>query len=94
MAGTDWMSIAISAIGSYADSKEKSSQSKKDSKEARKTIGYQAELLDYYDQLNKDRNRKSLANFSKWASPTSRGDYYSPALSDKPTADGKNMGGG
>ena len=91
MAGTDWTSIAIAAIGSYASSKEDDKKSKKDHQEERKTLAYQAELANYYDQLNKERSRKSLANFSKWASPTSRGDYYAPAPSE---TDRSNFGGG
>lgn len=89
MAETDWTAIAVAAIGSYAEGRDRDA-GREDTQRAnlenigamgsedRRSAGYQLALADYYGQKQKDRQRKSLANFSKWSNKTAKGDWYAP----------------
>ena len=89
-----WVSIAVAAIGSYADSRDKDKDrdaSQRDSLqtigaggfEGRRTTAYEMELADYYSQLGKERKRKALSSFSKYANPGIEYDYQ-PQILNKP----------
>lgn len=69
-----WSSV-LSGVGSYA-SDYLSSRDKKDDRaatleaerqrglESRRTVAYTADLKDYYDQLNKGRDKKALDSYA------------------------------
>lgn len=95
----DWIDIAIAAIGSYSEGKEKDKDRKQSIKdlilmqrykgiEDRASNAFDRELQDYYKQLGNERSRKSFSNFSKYANPSTREDpnnpYERPVLGANP----------
>ena len=89
-------SIAIAAVGSYAQSRS-DRRSQRDQAgldrlslmtggdEDRRTVAFEAALQNHYQQQSNDRARKSLANFARFSTAPQGGEpYYEPEQTQMP----------